>query len=133
MSLMFTESLYVRHITIDAGQMKVDGYKSFPLRKKDADGQPPGRVVKSRLPVRRGLRKGAESETGSETEGVVETRSWSLCKTLPLPRKYLVPSPGRYSLDQARPRWSFSNDWEEAEQMKPLALSTGISFFYVHD
>ena len=107
--------------------MKVDGYKSFPLRKKDVDGQPQGRVGKSRLPVRRGIqpRKGAEND--SETEGVVETRSWSLCKTLPLPRKYLVPSPGRYSLDmKPRPRWSFSNDWEDAEQMKPLALSTGI-------
>ena len=118
---------------MEAGEVKMEGFKSLPLRQKGddnrqqgGDSRQSGRGGKSRLPIRRGGSQPVRKSSDRQTRGIVESQ-WSSCKTLPLPQKYLVHSPVRRPTDHAR--WSLSSDWEDGEQMKPIAMATGISDF----
>ena len=134
MSLLFTESLYVRHVSVEAGEVKMEDFKSLPRRQKGGesqggDGRQSGKSGKSRLPIRRGGSQPVRRSREGQTQGVVEAR-WSSCKTLPLPQKYLVHSPVRRPTAE-HVRWSLSSDWGDGEPLKPIAMATGMTLVKV--
>ena len=112
---------------MEAGEVKMEGFKSLPLRQKgeERQGGQQGKGGKSRLPIRRGGSQPVRKSREGQTRGVVEAR-WSSCKTLPLPQKYLVHSPVRRPTTD-HVRWSLSSDWGDGEPLKPITMATGMT------